>query len=151
MRWCCNPNRCLYSWSVFLGTGVPTIPIFIIIIITNTKLTSLQEQFIIVIHTMAEEVDQCLWEMCTAVEVRHTLSTALTVLILLNTAHSTGALEYSAWVSCFFVTLLLLCHACTTFYSLISYDKSYFIATNFAGWLNGWIYAIPTVLVQYLC
>ena len=71
--------------------GVPTIPIlWCFITIRNTTLTSLQEQFIIVMHIMAEEVDQYLWVMCIAVEWRHTLSTAPTVLILLSTAHSTG-------------------------------------------------------------
>ena len=63
--------------------------------------------------TLAKEVDQYLLEMCIAVEVRHTLSIAPTVLLLPN-AHTTGTLEWNAQVSCFLsvhynVIVLLLC------------------------------------------
>ena len=51
--------------------------------------------------TLAKEVDQYLLEMCIAVEVRHTSSIAPTVLLLSNTAHTTGMLEWNAQVSCF--------------------------------------------------
>ena len=65
--------------------------------------------------TLAKEVDQYLLEMCIAVEVRHTSSIAPTELLLLNTAHTTGTLEWNAQVHCFpsvhySVIVLFLCY-----------------------------------------